>query len=272
VAAFLPFLQAQVLGEVPVMNRVATDLPAVRCSEPVIEVVLLNLAFHFRDCGFDGFALAGSAHETGPEIRPDLAAGGYVRLVVASGRPARRQPAASDGVEPLEAVADLLEGIGGHFAIQSDGSGAEAFLADLWLPAGARRAEPASEAAGATRVLRILLVESDSLVRACLAEVLADLGHRVVQAASGAHALEALERDGAFDAMITDYAMPVMSGLQLAATVVERHPGVRVILAGPHGHLPASARRFLQLDKPFRQEDLAALLSTVAAQPMARAA
>ena len=244
----------------------------MRCSEPVIEVVLLNLAFHFRDCGFDGFAIAGSMHETGPEIRPDLAAGGYVRLVVASGRPARRRPAASDGVPPLEAVADLMEGIGGHFAIQSDGSGAEPFPADLWLPAEAHRAEADPGQAGATRLLRILLVESDSLVRACLAEVLTDLGHRVAQAASGAHALEALERDGAFDAMITDYAMPVMSGLQLAATVVERHPGVRVILAGPHGHLPATARKFLQLDKPFRQEDLAAILSTIAAEPMARAA
>ncbi|KQO71340.1 hypothetical protein ASF22_15575 [Methylobacterium sp. Leaf87] len=272
VASFLPFLQAQVLGEMPVMNRLAADLPTVRCSEPVIEVVLLNLAFHFRDCGFDGFAVAGSAHETESEILPGLLAGRYVRLVVASGRPARQRPSPPAGVAPLEAVAELVAGIGGRFAIQSDGSGAEPFLADLWLPAEARRAEAAPERAGATRLLRVLLVESDSLVRACLAEVLTDLGHAVVQAASGAHALEALMRDGAFDAMITDYAMPVMSGLQLAATVVERHPGVRVIIAGPHGHLPATARRFLQLDKPFREEDLAAILSAIAAAPLAHAA
>jgi FixJ family two-component response regulator len=64
--------------------------------------------------------------------------------------------------------------------------------------------------------------------------------------------------------MIADQAMPVMTGLQLAATVVERHPGIRVILASPHGQLPAAARRFLQLDKPFRREDLAAVLGSAA--------
>jgi two-component system, cell cycle sensor histidine kinase and response regulator CckA len=56
----------------------------------------------------------------------------------------------------------------------------------------------------------------------------------------------------------------VMTGLQLAATVVERHPGIRVILASPHGQLPASARRFLRLDKPFRPEDLVSVLGAAA--------
>ncbi|WP_331311787.1 response regulator [Methylobacterium oryzae] len=103
-------------------------------------------------------------------------------------------------------------------------------------------------------------MESDGLVRASVAEVLADLGHAVVQAASGAHALEVLARDAAFDAMIADQSMPVMAGLQLAATVVERHPEIRVILASPHGQLPQSADAFLRIDKPFRNEDLQVVL------------
>ena len=113
-------------------------------------------------------------------------------------------------------------------------------------------------------------MESDSLVRASLAEALADLGHDVVQAASGEHALALLDERADYDAMIADQSMPVMTGLQLAATVVERHPDIRIILASPHGHLPAAARQFLQLDKPFRPDDLAAVLS--AAAPQARAA
>ncbi|MDO9428952.1 MAG: response regulator [Methylobacterium sp.] len=288
VAAFLPFLQSQVLGDMPVMNRLPADLPAVRCGEATIEVLLLNLGFHFRDGGFDGFAVAGSAHEAGPEIPPGLAAGPHVRLVLASGRPARARamphafPGTTPaGVPPLDAVAELVEAVGGRLAIQSDGTGTQPFLAEIWLPAEPPRAASAepTPAQGrpacvpiTVRPLRILLVESDSLVRACLSEILADLGHTVVQAASGSHALEALAGEGAFDVMITDYAMPVMSGLQLAAAVVEHHPAVRVIIAGPHGHLPRTAGRFTQLDKPFHPEDLAAMLATIAAAPMARAA
>ncbi|NEL74441.1 MAG: response regulator, partial [Xanthomonas perforans] len=79
-------------------------------------------------------------------------------------------------------------------------------------------------------------------------------------AASGAHALEILARDAAFDAMIVDQSMPVMAGLQLAATVVERYPQIRVILASPHGQLPRSADAFLRIDKPFRNEDLQVVL------------
>ena len=83
-------------------------------------------------------------------------------------------------------------------------------------------------------------------------------------------AARAFAATAAYDAMIADQAMPVMTGLQLAATVVERHPGIRVVLASPHGRLPASARQFLQLDKPFRPEELETLLGGLA--PQARAA
>jgi len=261
VAAFLPFLQARVLGEMPVMNRLPAGLPPVLCSERVIEVALLNLAFHFRDAGLDGFAVAGSPEEGGE------APG--VRMVIASGRPARLVPAPSTEADShLETVARLLEQSGGHFSLASDGS-ARPFLAEIRLPAQARGATRAAPAAAR---LTLLVVESDSLVRASLAGALADLGHRVVQAASGGHALEILAGPERFDGMIADLSMPAMSGLQLAAAVVERHPEVQVIIAGPHGHLPETARRFLNLDKPFRQDDLAAVLAHLGAPAFARAA
>jgi two-component system cell cycle sensor histidine kinase/response regulator CckA len=266
VSAFLPFLQSNVLRGTPVIDRIPGDLPRARCSDRLLEVMLLNVAFHFRDLGLNGFAIGAAEHAAGDETGLDLPAGAYLRLLLASGRPTPGVAPRATPTGALETVALLLAEIGGGLHLLSDGSGDAAFLAEIWLPAAGRPAEAEPDSAGSSwqSRLRILLVESDSLVRASVAEALVDLGHSVVQAASGEHALAMLGESAAYDAMIADQAMPVMTGLQLAATVVERHPNIRIILASPHGQLPAAARAFLQLDKPFRQEDLAAILGAVA--------
>ncbi|AWN55929.1 response regulator [Methylobacterium sp. 17Sr1-1] len=277
VAAFLPFLQANVLRDAPLVTRIPDDLPKAACGERLVELVLLNLAFHIRDLGLHGFAVGAAEHAADLAPVPGMPEGPALRVLFASGR---RPPGAATRpqVQALETVGRLLRAGGGGWRVLSDGCGEEAFLAEAWLPAETHPAEARKTAAGRAdprqaaiagpapqAALRILLVESDSLVRASLVEALAELGHQVVQAASGEHALGLLAHDAAFDAMIADQAMPVMTGLQLAATVVERHPGIRVILASPHGQLPQAARRFLQLDKPFRREDLAAVLAARAA-------
>ncbi|GJD81119.1 hypothetical protein GCM10007886_49340 [Methylobacterium gregans] len=266
VAAFLPFMQGNVLRDAPVIDRVPADLPRVLCSERVLEIALLNVAFHLRDHGLHGFAVGAAEHVSEQPTDLGLPAGRYVHVLLASGRRPPGEPSRAAGTAGIETAARLIAEAGGAWRLLSDGSGEEGFLAEIWLRA-AERAAPAEPPAWAS-ALRVLLVESDSLVRASVAEALAELGHRVTQAASGEHALTLLTESDAYDAMIADQSMPVMTGLQLAATVVERHPGIRVILASPHGHLPAAGRRFLQLDKPFRQEDLAALLGA----PEARAA
>lgn len=265
VASALAFMGANVLRDVPVIDRIPADLPKVRCAERVLEIVLLNIAFHFRDHGLHGFAVGAAEHATEAETGFGLPPGAYVRLLVASGHRVARPSEA--GSRALETVPQLLAEIGAGWRLVSDGTGDEAFVAEIWLRATERRAE---EPSLWHAPLRVLLVESDSLVRTSLATALADLGHHVVQAASGEHALALLAESAAYDAMVADQSMPVMTGLQLAATVVERHPDIRIILASPHGQLPAAARRFLQLDKPFRPDDLAAVLS--AASAPARAA
>lgn len=288
VEAALAFLQANVLRDVPVLNRVPGDLPRVLCAERILELVLLNLAVHVRDHGLYGFAV-GAVEDvaSGPKttsqaadpvsakplaeaetgLNLGLPPGSYVRLLIASGQPEPGRRAEAPSRTALETAARLLAEIGAGWRPVCDGTGDEAFVAEIWLKA----AEPRAEAPVFWQpALRVLLVESDGLVRASLAEALTELGHDVVQAASGEHALARLGEDAAFDAMVADQSMPVMTGLQLAATVVERYPEIRIILASPHGHLPEAARQFLQLDKPFRPDDLAAVLS--AAAPQVRAA
>jgi PAS domain S-box-containing protein len=80
------------------------------------------------------------------------------------------------------------------------------------------------------RPLRVLLVEDDPIIRSSTAEMLADLGHSVTEAGDGEEALEFLD-NGVFDVLVTDLALPRMSGEEVASRAVERSPGLRVVFA-----------------------------------------
>jgi two-component system cell cycle sensor histidine kinase/response regulator CckA len=72
-----------------------------------------------------------------------------------------------------------------------------------------------------------LVAEDEPPVREMVARVLADQGYEVIQASNGAEALERVERlnlDGSLRLVVTDLAMPVMGGRELARRLAER-PG-----------------------------------------------
>jgi CheY-like chemotaxis protein len=105
-----------------------------------------------------------------------------------------------------------------------------------------------------------LAVDDDDLVLTNTAGMLEELGHTVFQAGSGADALRMLS-EGDVDLVITDHAMPQMTGAQLADTLYETHPGLPVIIITGYAELPPNATKRLRLDKPFKQADLARMLS-----------
>jgi two-component system response regulator AtoC len=79
---------------------------------------------------------------------------------------------------------------------------------------------------------RVLVVDDEAAVRFTLQEVLVDRGHVAVAAASGREALERLE---GVEAVVTDLAMPGMSGLELLAAIRERDAALPVVLLTAHG-------------------------------------
>jgi len=104
----------------------------------------------------------------------------------------------------------------GAFRLDSElGAGTKA---ELWLPRAPRsalaKAEQASEPPSAPlRPLKVLLVDDHAEVRNTTAALLEDSGHQVRQAENGAAAVEFLKsRECDFDLLITDYAMPHLSG------------------------------------------------------------
>ena len=137
--------------------------------------------------------------------------------------------------------------------------------AELWLPrAQGLPAAPALPAAAPQPQLRpcsILLVDDDALISMATSEMLKDLGHQVIEAPSGSKALEILRAGAAVDVVITDQAMPGMTGTQLVAEIRAAWPALPVIIATGYAELPEDRDRKLpRLDKPYGQDDLAAAI------------
>lgn len=111
--------------------------------------------------------------------------------------------------------------------------------------------------------LRILVVDDDSLVRMGTVAMVEELGHIVVaEAGSGAQALALLREGGAVDLLLTDQAMPGMTGQQLADAAREVRPGLPVLLAtGYADQGAAGAKNLPRLPKPYGLDDLATALS-----------
>uniref|UniRef100_UPI001D0DF353 response regulator n=1 Tax=Klebsiella pneumoniae TaxID=573 RepID=UPI001D0DF353 len=62
-------------------------------------------------------------------------------------------------------------------------------------------------------------MDDEELVRASTADMLADLGYTVVEAASGEQAMQLLDSGLKFDVLVTDHLMPGVSGTDHAGIV-----------------------------------------------------
>lgn len=116
------------------------------------------------------------------------------------------------------------------------------------------------------RPATVLVVDDDPLILMDLAELVRDLGHLALEAHSGPEALKAMETGPAIDALITDQAMPGMTGAQLARAARSRAPGLPVLICSGYADIPADAPDGVrQLKKPFDPRQLAAELARVLA-------
>ena len=95
--------------------------------------------------------------------------------------------------------------------------------------------------------------------------MLEDLGHRVIAVGSGAKAIAEIDSEPAIDLVITDQAMPVMTGTQLIEALRARRPELPIILATGYAELPHGVNASIgRLSKPFTQRALAEALAAIA--------
>ncbi|RMF87012.1 MAG: GAF domain-containing protein, partial [Nitrospinota bacterium] len=112
----------------------------------------------------------------------------------------------------------------------------------LRFPALAEMPPPEEQQPGATlpQTLHVLVVEDEPEVREVIEAYLAADGHTVETAADGEEGLEKF-RQGRFDLVVTDRAMPVLSGDELAAAVKQMAPEVPVIMLTGFGAMMQAA-------------------------------
>ncbi|WP_246132706.1 response regulator [Devosia ginsengisoli] len=118
----------------------------------------------------------------------------------------------------------------------------------------------------------ILVVDDDALINIGTVDMLEDLGLRALEAYSGREALDILERGDSIDLLITDYAMPGMTGVELADRARQLRPHLPVLLATGYDELPGGEMSDLpRLGKPFQQAELLACLQRALAAGQSRA-
>ncbi len=266
---------------VPIELRFPLTLPQARADSNQLEMALLNLAVNARDAMPDGGPITIEAREDRIVEKTDaLSPGRYVCLSVIDAGEGMDEVTMARAVEPffttkgvgkgtglgLPMVHGLAAQFGGRFVLKSklgEGTTAEIWLPVAEMPAKTEEIAPEPPEPEATRPLAVLAVDDDALVLMNTAAMLQDLGHAVIEAVSGVEALELLRGGQAVDLIITDQAMPRMTGAQLIAAVRAERPGLPVILATGYAELPEGMdATVLRLAKPFRQKDLKAAIAS----------
>jgi CheY-like chemotaxis protein len=100
-------------------------------------------------------------------------------------------------------------------------------------------------------------VDDDALIASSTAALLEDLGHHVMEFPSGEEALAAIRGGLRPDLVITDHAMPGMTGVALAAALREHVPDLPILLATGYAELQGEQRIELpRIAKPYTQQQL----------------
>jgi PAS domain S-box-containing protein len=253
----------------------APDLPPVLADPAQLELALLNLSVNARDAMPDGGLL---------RIEAAPVENGLVSISVTDTGTGMDETTIARATEPffttkgvgrgtglgLPMVYGLAEQSGGRFVLRSrlgDGTTATLLLPRAEEAPRRERPSPPPPPEASAIPLRILAVDDDALVLMGTVDMLEDMGHRVWSARSGEEALGLLTgeaRDA--DLVVTDQAMPGMTGVELARRVRETRPGLPVILATGYAELPSGAEVHVtaRLGKPFTEAQLSTAIARAA--------
>jgi PAS domain S-box-containing protein len=268
---------------------IETHFPLV--AKPVLgdanqlEMILLNLTVNARDAMPDGGQIVISTREEvlrpgeGNHLRP----GPYVCLTVRDTGIGMDEVTLQRAMEPffttkgpgkgtglgLSMVHGVAEQSGGWFTLRSRQG--EGTTAELWLPvaegqapASVRSERSPGDAVPDRPSLTVIAVDDDELVLTNTVAMLDDLGHEAIAATSGRQALDFIGKHRTVDLVITDYAMPQMTGLELANAIKKQWPDIPVIIATGFAEMADQIDVTLpKLAKPFTEDELAEALDLV---------
>ncbi|HSZ96905.1 MAG TPA: PAS domain S-box protein, partial [Bradyrhizobium sp.] len=256
-------------------TRFPLNLPWIKTDPNQLEMALLNLIVNARDAMPQGgpiiVAAFSEAVGEGQQLRP----GSYVCLSVTDSGGGMDAATLAKATDPFFTTKEVGKGTGlglpmVHGLAQESGGAlvlksrkGKGTTAELWFPVAEKSPVAATvnqvfATATKSRKLTILVVDDDPLVLTNMAAMLEDLGHTVHEASSALEALAILGRESAIELVLTDQAMPQMTGAELIGEINSRWPKLPAILATGFAELPSGIDPLQQitLAKPFLQDAL----------------
>ena len=271
-------------GLVEIDWRIDADVWNAFADQTQLELALVNLIINARDAMPAGgtVTIAAENRQVADEDLPGIKGGDFVRLAVTDTGTGISPKDLENVMEPFFTTKEIGKGSGlglsmvygftkqsnGSFRIDSElGKGT---TAELWLPRAPAKTRsnspspPKRQRKTSVRKLQILLVDDHEQVRSTTAALLEELGHRVVEAGNGADALQALQSAGCnFDLLISDYAMPQLSGTDFLRESRKLCPGVPALIITGYAQSDAISDRpegIQILLKPFTESALEAAI------------
>lgn len=269
----------RLIGEnIDLATKQAADLGMVKADPSQVEQIIMNLVVNARDAMPHGGKVTIETANITLDDQDALKhvavkAGEYVMLAVSDTGTGIDEETQARIFEPffttkevgrgtglgLSTVYGIVKQSGGNIWVYSEPGFGTVFK--VYLPridAAASIIEKlVMESAAPQGTETILLVEDEDLVRGLTRKVLSEAGYKVLEAKSGAEALE-LTRGyaGPIDLLLTDVVMPAVSGKEVAERLKELRPAARVLFMSGytdeaivrHGVLDANVE-FLQ--KPY---------------------
>ena len=269
-------------GAVTVRTEFPEGLSRVSADANQLDLAILNLAVNARDAMPSG----GEIHISAREVNlpgtpgPDLPAGRYVCLSIADTGEGMDEATLARATEPfyttkgvgkgtglgLSMVHGAAEQTGGKLVMRSRKG--EGTTVEMWLPVAGHETpviEPKAPLPDALvrpdPELTVLVVDDDELVLVSTVGMLEDLGYSVLSAVSGSDALRIFRSGRRVDVLVTDQAMPKMTGAELAAVVRSEAPTMPVIIASGFAEIPSGTVDWPRLAKPFLQGELGEIIS-----------
>src|ERR1700722_5200931 len=257
------------------------DLPPIRVDPSQLELALLNLALNARDAMPHGgrLVIGGYCAASGPDGPSGLRVGRYVCLFVSDTGDGIDEATLKRAAEPFFTTKGSGKGTGlglsmvDGVAAQSGGAmrmtsrQGVGTTVEIWLPVGEVAAMAESSRPGvlfddAAIPRRVLVVDDDPLIASSTAAMLEDLGHVVIEAPSGARALDMLRLGAKGDVVVTDLPMPALTGKRTGRQIRQHWPSLPIILATGYAELPNGEDPGLpRLAKPYLQSELAAQIA-----------
>lgn len=274
-------LQRSLGPSVRIETSFHSQLDSIWIDANQLEMAILNLAINGRDAMHDGGEIVIAAREVsvGENEIIGVQPGTYVSLTVTDSGEGMDEETLRRATEPffttkgpgkgtglgLSMIHGFAEQSGGKFFLHSRKN--MGTTAELWLPTVNLQAQAQAQARSQTQAaddvqsgpnpLVVLAVDDDYLVLTNTVAMLEDIGHKGVAASSGREALAILRRAEPVDLVVTDQAMPYMTGAQLAEAIKNEWPKLPVILTTGYADLPpGTAPDVPTLSKPFTQQEL----------------